>query len=214
MSDSSQATMYSSPPKTISLAMTGASGAAYGLRLLECLLSSDNRVYFMLSQPAQVVLGMETDLSLSGGTAEIEKKLTEKFKAKKGQLSVFSRDQWMAPVASGSGVPDAMVVCPCTTGTLSSIAHGTSKNLIERAADVVLKEQKKLILVVRETPLSVIHLENMLSLAKMGAVMLPANPGFYHQPESIDDLVDFVVARILDQLNIAHQLLPRWGEPA
>ncbi|MBL4763198.1 MAG: UbiX family flavin prenyltransferase [Gammaproteobacteria bacterium] len=214
MSDSSQATTYSSPPKTISLAMTGASGAAYGLRLLECLLSSDNRVYFMLSQPAQVVLGMETDLSLSGGTAEIEKKLTEKFKAKKGQLSVFSRDQWMAPVASGSGVPDAMVVCPCTTGTLSSIAHGTSKNLIERAADVVLKEQKKLILVVRETPLSVIHLENMLSLAKMGAVMLPANPGFYHQPESIDDLVDFVVARILDQLNIAHQLLPRWGEPA
>lgn len=192
--------------------MTGASGAAYGLRLLECLLSSGNRVYFMLSQPAQVVLGMETDLSLSGGTAEIEKKLTEKFKAKDGQLSVFSRDQWMAPVASGSGVPDAMVVCPCTTGTLSSIAHGASKNLIERAADVVLKEQKKLILVVRETPFSVIHLENMLSLAKMGAVMLPANPGFYHQPESIEDLVDFVVARILDQLNIAHELLPKWGD--
>ena len=214
MPDLPQPTTFSSPSKTISLAITGASGAAYGLRLLECLLSSGSRVYFMLSQPAQVVLGMETDISLSGGTSEIEKKLTEKFNAAEGQLSVFSRDQWMAPIASGSGVPDAMVVCPCTTGTLSSIAHGSSKNLIERAADVVLKEQKKLILVVRETPLSVIHLENMLSLAKMGAVMLPANPGFYHQPESIEDLVDFVVARILDQLDITHELLPRWGDSA
>ena len=105
-----------------------------------------------------------------------------------------------------------MVVCPCTTGSLAAIANGNSDNLMERAADVMLKEQRKLILVVRETPLSVIHLENMLKLARAGACILPANPGFYHQPQTIDDLVDFIVARILDHMQIEHGLLPRWGE--
>jgi 4-hydroxy-3-polyprenylbenzoate decarboxylase len=104
-----------------------------------------------------------------------------------------------------------MVVCPCTTGTLAGIAQGTSNNLIERAADVVLKERKRLILVPRETPFSEIHLENMLKLARMGAIILPPNPGFYHQPQTLDDLVDFVVARILDHLDIEHSLIPRWG---
>lgn len=197
--------------ETIALAMTGASGAQYGLRLLQCLIESGKKVYFMISPPGQVVVGMETDLALPGRPAEMQKYFTEKYQAQPGQLQVFGKDQWTAPVASGSSVPDAMVVCPCTTGTLSSIACGSSNNLIERAADVVLKERKKLILVPRETPFSDIHLENMLKLSRMDAIILPPNPGFYHHPKTIDDLVDFVVARILDQLDIKHDLLPPWG---
>jgi 4-hydroxy-3-polyprenylbenzoate decarboxylase len=195
----------------IALAMTGASGAAYGLRLLECLIQSGQRVYLMLSAPAQVVIGMETDLKLPGRPAEIEEVLAARYQAKPGQLSVFGREQWTAPVASGSSAPRAMVVCPCTSGTLSAIAQGGSDDLLERAADVVLKENRKLILVHREMPLSVIHLENMLKLARMGVTIMPANPGFYHQPQSIADLVDFVVARVLDHLDIEHTLGPRWG---
>jgi 4-hydroxy-3-polyprenylbenzoate decarboxylase len=118
----------------------------------------------------------------------------------------------MAPVASGSNPPEALVICPCTTGTLGSIAAGTSNELIERAADVALKEKRQLILVVRETPFSSIHLENMLRLSRLGAVIMPANPGFYHQPQRVEDLVDYMVARVLDHLKVPHQLLPRWGE--
>ncbi len=199
-------------PDTIALAMTGASGAPYGLRLLECLLKAERRVYLMLSQPAQVVIGMETDLSLPGRPAEIERFFRDRHGTGQEQLRVFGKDQWTAPVASGSGAPRAMVVCPCTTGTLAAIAAGTSDNLIDRAADVVLKEGRKLILVPRETPFSSIHLQNMLRLSRAGAVILPPNPGFYHRPESIDQLVDFVVARILDHLAIEHELMPRWGE--
>ena len=195
----------------IALAMTGASGAAYGLRLLECLIKAEQQVYLMLSAPAQVVIGMETDLKLPGRPAEIEDQLATRYKAKPGQLAVFGREQWTAPVASGSSAPRAMVVCPCTSGTLAAIAQGGSDDLLERAADVVLKENRKLILVHREMPLSVIHLENMLKLARMGVTIMPANPGFYHQPQAISDLVDFVVARILDHLDIEHALGPRWG---
>jgi len=114
-------------------------------------------------------------------------------------------------VASGSNPPQALVVCPCTTGTLASIAHGISDDLIDRAADVMLKERRQLILVVRETPFSAIHLQNMLTVTQAGALVMPANPGFYYQPESVNDLVDFMVARILDHLRVAHDLLPRWG---
>jgi 4-hydroxy-3-polyprenylbenzoate decarboxylase len=195
----------------IALAMTGASGAVYGLRLLECLIQSRQQVYLMLSTPAQVVIGMETDLKLPGRPAEIEDSLASLYNAQPGQLTVFGREQWTAPVASGSSAPRAMVVCPCTSGTLSSIAQGSSDDLLERAADVVLKEGRKLILVHREMPLSVIHLENMLKLARLGVTVMPANPGFYHQPQSIADLVDFVVARILDHLDVEHGLGPRWG---
>jgi 4-hydroxy-3-polyprenylbenzoate decarboxylase len=195
----------------IALAMTGASGAVYGLRLLECLIQARQQVYLMLSAPAQVVIGMETDLKLPGRPVEIEDVLAIRFQAQPGQLTVFGREQWTAPVASGSSAPRAMVVCPCTSGTLSSIAQGGSDDLLERAADVVLKENRKLILVHREMPLSVIHLENMLKLARMGVTIMPANPGFYHEPQSIADLVDFVVARILDHLDIEHPLGPRWG---
>lgn len=195
----------------IALAVTGASGAVYGLRLLEYLIQAGRRVYLMLSGPGQVVVGMETDLKLPGRPKEIERFLTEHYGAMPGQLSVFGKEQWTAPVASGSGAPEAMVVCPCTTGTLASIAGGICHDLIDRAADVILKEQRKLILVVRETPFSVVHLENMLKLARLGVVIMPPNPGFYHRPARIDELVDFVVARILDHLGVAQDLVPQWG---
>ncbi len=197
---------------TIALAFTGASGAPYGLRLLECLIKAQKRVYLMISGPGQIVLGMETDLKLPGQPAAIQRLLAKRYGATANQLEVFGKEQWTAPVASGSGAPRAMVVCPCTMGTLASIANGLSGNLIERAADVVIKENRKLILVPREAPFSAIHLENMLKLARLGVVILPPNPGFYHQPKTIDDLVDFVVARILDQLGIEHELVPTWGE--
>ncbi len=204
--------MTYSSKETVSLAITGASGACYGLRLLECLIKAGQRVYLMLSQPAQVVIATETDLQLKGRPTELQQQLSALYGAKEGQLMVFGKEQWMAPVASGSNAPRAMVVCPCSTSTVSSIACGASNSLIERAADVMLKEQKKLILVIREMPLSAIHLENMLKLSRLGCVIMPASPGFYQRPTEINDLIDFVVARILDQLQIEQQLLPRWGE--
>jgi 4-hydroxy-3-polyprenylbenzoate decarboxylase len=198
-------------PGPIALAITGASGSPYGLRLLECLLRAERRVYLMISPAGQVVLKMELGLEVPARAADAERFLGERLGAAAGQLRVFGRQQWTAPVASGSNPPQAMVVCPCTTGTLGSIAAGISSDLIDRAADVMLKERRKLILVVRETPLSEIHLENMLRLARMGAVIMPANPGFYFGPEKVDDLVDFMVARVLDHLQVPHHLTPRWG---
>jgi len=197
---------------SITLIMTGASGAQYGLRLLEELVKAERQIYLLLSRPAQIVINMETDLRLPSRASEVEAFFTKKYAAKAGQIQVFEKQQWMAPIASGSGVADATVVCPCTTGTLSSIAVGSSKNLLERAADVAIKERKKLILVVRETPLSDIHLENMLKLSRMGVVIMPANPGFYNKPASVEDIIDFMVARVLDHLDISHGLMPKWGE--
>jgi 4-hydroxy-3-polyprenylbenzoate decarboxylase len=196
----------------IAVAITGASGSAYALRLIECLIRGGESVDLMISQAGQVVLNMEAELELPAQPREAEQFLIEHFKAAAGQLRVFGRQQWMAPVASGSNPPRALVICPCTTGTLSAIACGASNDLLERAADVALKERRKLILVVRETPFSEIHLENMLRLSRMGAIIMPANPGFYHKPQSLEQLVDFMVARILDQLELAHSLMPRWGE--
>jgi 4-hydroxy-3-polyprenylbenzoate decarboxylase len=204
--------MTYSRQESITLAITGASGVQYGLRLLECLIQAQQRVYLMVSQAAQVVLATETDLKLKGQPEALQAQLSELYQAQPGQLQVFGREQWMAPVASGSNAPRAMVVCPCSTGTLSAIATGASNNLIERAADVMLKERRQLILVPREMPLSAIHLEHMLTLARLGITIMPAAPGFYHKPQNINDLVDFVVARILDHLTVDHQLIPRWGE--
>jgi len=198
--------------QTIALGMTGASGAQYGFRLLQSLLAADHSVHLMISKAAQVVIGMETDISLPGRNGEIQKVLSKKYNAMEKQLRVFGEDEWTAPVASGSNDVSAMVVCPCSMGSLSAIAHGASNNLLERAADVMLKERKKLVLVPRETPYSDIHLENMLKLSRMAAVIVDANPGFYNKPESVEDLVDFVVAKILDQLGVEHKLQPRWGE--
>lgn len=198
--------------KTLALAITGASGTQYGLRLLEYLLESGARVYLMVSQAGQVVLKMEAGIEVPARPAEAERFFSERFGSRPGQLRVFGRQQWTAPVASGTNPPDAMVVCPCTTGTLATIASGMCQDLIDRAADVALKEGRKLILVVRETPFSVIHLENMLRLAKAGAVIMPANPGFYFNPQTVDELVDFIVSRVLDHLGIPHTPTQRWGD--
>ena len=196
---------------TVCLAFTGASGMPYGVRLLECLLEAGSRVQLLYSQVAQVVAKQEIGLELPSRASEAQVLLQERFAGLPGRLEVFGRDEWFSPVASGSNPPDAMVVCPCTMGTLAAIAQGLANNLIERAADVVLKEGRKLVLVPRETPLSVIHLENMLRLARAGAVILPPAPGFYHHPQCVKDLLDFVVGRILDQLSVPHSLMPRWG---
>lgn len=198
--------------KTVCLALTGASGMPYGLRLLECLLAAGCRVQLLYSQVASIVARQEMDEDLPARASEAEAQLRLRFAALPGRLDVYGREEWFAPVASGSNPPDVMVVCPCTMGTLASIAQGLASNLIERAADVVLKEGRLLVLVPRETPFSAIHLENMLRLARAGAVILPPNPGFYHHPESVSDLVDFVVARILDRIGVAHRLMARWGE--
>ena len=200
--------------KTVCLALTGASGMPYGLRLLECLLAAGCRVQLLYSQVAAIVARQEMDEALPARAAEAQAQLRARFAALPGRLDVYGREEWFAPVASGSNPPDAMVVCPCTMGTLAAIAQGLANNLIERAADVALKEGRPLILVPRETPLSTIHLENMLRLARAGAVILPPNPGFYHHPQNVADLVDFVVARILDRIGVPHALLARWGEDA
>ena len=198
-------------PETITLAFTGASGMPYGVRLLECLLRAQVRVYLLYSQAAQIVARQEMDLSLPARAKDAAEFFSTRFGAAPGQLQVFGREEWFAPVASGSNPADAMVICPCTMGTLASIAAGLADNLIERAADVALKEARKLVLVPRETPLSAIHLENMLRLSRAGAIILPANPGFYHHPQTVQDLVDFVVARVLDHVGVGHDLMPRWG---
>lgn len=196
----------------ISLAITGASGVQYGFRLLEILLQKNHTVYLMVSKAAQVVIGMETDIALPGRCKDMQEFLIKKYSCDASLLHVFGEDEWTAPTASGGGLVDAMVICPCSMGALSAIATGASNNLIERSADVMLKERRKLIVVPRETPYSDIHLENMLKLSRMDVVMLCANPGFYNKAETVDDLIDFVVAKILDQLNVSHQLQPRWGE--
>ena len=198
--------------RTITLAMTGASGAQYGLRLLQCLLAANCKVYLLLSSAAEVVIRTETDLDLPETLEDQQLFLNEMFEAEEDQLQLLAKDDWFSPVASGSSSPSAMVICPASGGTLSAIAHGASNNLIERAADVALKERRQLIFVPREAPYSAIHLENMLKLTNLGAMIIPASPGFYMQPQTIDELIDFIVARILDQLGIAQDLMPRWGE--
>jgi 4-hydroxy-3-polyprenylbenzoate decarboxylase len=166
----------------------------------------------MASQAAQVVVNMETDLRLPSRPEEMQAYLCAHFDVEPARLRVFGRQQWTAPVASGSNPPEAVVICPCTTGTLASVANGICDDLIDRAADVALKENRKLILVVRETPFSAIHLQNMLTLSRAGAVIMPANPGFYFRPESVDEIIDFMVARVLDHLGVAHTLSARWGD--
>lgn len=198
--------------RTINLAFTGASGAQYGLRLLQCLVAAGCRVHVMISKAAQIVIATETDLKLPGTPPAMQKALTEYANAGPGQVLVFGREDWFSPPASGSGEKAPLVVCPCSTSALSALATGASNNLIERAGDVALKERRQLILLPREAPYSEVHLENMLKLTRMGAVIMPASPGFYHRPDSVQDLVDFIVARILDHLGLPQDLMPRWGE--
>lgn len=198
--------------KSIALAFTGASGLPYGMRLLEQLLAAGQRVQLLYSKTAQIVAQQEMGFALSSRPAEVEAEFSARFRAEAGQLSVYGREEWFAPIASGSNPPDAYVICPCSMSTLARIAAGIADDLLTRTADVVLKEGRKLILVPRETPLSTIHLENMLRLARTGAVILPPSPAFYHHPQSVQDMIDFIVARILDQLRIAHGLMRPWGE--
>ena len=195
----------------ITLAFTGASGSPYGLRLLESLVAANYQIFLLISSAARVVLATESDRQIAANPEAATAYFSQLYQAKNGQIKVCGKEEWFSPVASGSAAPRQMVVCPCSTGTLSAIACGASNNLIERAADVVIKEKGQLILVPREMPLSTIHLHNMLSLSQQGVTIMPASPGFYHKPQCIEDLVDFVVARILDHLNIEQTIMPKWG---
>ena len=196
----------------ILIAVTGASGSAYALRLGQALIAAGVGADFIFSKAALLVLATETQLTLPAKPQAQARELQKYFGCGEDDVRVYGREDWMAPWASGSGQPGPVVICPCSTGTLSAVATGASNNLTERAADVALKERRKLILVPRETPFSEIHLTNMLTLTRMGATVMPACPGFYHDPKSINDLIDFIVARILSQLGIDHTLMPRWGE--
>lgn len=197
--------------RQISLAITGASGAPYALKLLQSLLRADYHVFLMISSAAKVVFATESNIKLPSQADKIEAFFRDRLDVETGKLILCGKEEWFSPVASGSAAPKQMVVCPCSTSTLSAIATGASDNLIERAADVVLKEKGQLILVPREMPLSTIHLRNMLTLSEMGAIIMPAAPGFYHAPKTLDDLVDFVVARILDHIGVDQSLVARWG---
>ena len=197
--------------KSITLAITGASGAPYALRLLQQLVSADYHIFLLISSAAKVVFATEENIKFPNKKEQLDAFFKEHFNAEVDQITVCGKEDWFSPVASGSAAPKQMIVCPCSTGTLSSISIGACDNLIERAADVVIKERGQLILVPREMPFSSLHLENMLKLSQLGVTIMPAAPGFYHQPTSIADLVDFVVARILDHLGIAQTLMQRWG---
>ena len=197
--------------QTIALAYTGASGIIYGLRLLDCLLTAGCNISLLISPTAKIVMKTEANFQVPEKLSALQELLAKNYGALPEQLQLFDIQEWSAPLASGSNPPQSMIICPCSMGTVAAIAAGNADNLIERAADVCIKEGRQLILVPRETPFSVIHLENMLRLARLGVVILPPNPGFYHHPTSINDIIDFIVARILDHIGIEHQLLKRWG---
>jgi 4-hydroxy-3-polyprenylbenzoate decarboxylase len=196
---------------TYTVAISGASGAPYAHRLLQVLIKGGHSVYLSISGEGLSILKDEAGLMLKGSETDIQNALQKHFEAKEGQLAYFGEDNLYAPIASGSVKTDAMVVIPCSMKTLASIANGFASNLIERAADVTLKEQRKLIIVPREMPLSAIHLRNLLTLAELGCHIIPAMPAFYHHPKKISDLVDFVVGRVLDSMGIDNDLSPRWG---
>lgn len=198
------------PRPRITLGITGASGTPYAERLLQVLLAADYEVHLLVSKAALMVAAVETGTPWPTHHEKLASYLRQRL-GTGGELVIAGREDWMSPVASGSGAPQTMIVCPCSTGTLASIATGQCDNLIERGADVVLKEGGQLILVPRETPYSEIHLTNMLTLKRAGAHILPASPGFYHQPETVSDMVDFIVARVLKCAGIPQTLLPPWG---
>ena len=209
-------------PLDLVVAITGASGAVYAARLLQVLVNAGRRVHVTVSPSATQVFQLEMGLTLDLQNCDLNLLLTASSEGTvhesrdsdqpRGSLVYHHYQDFRAGIASGSFLTAGMVVCPCSMGTLASIANGLSTNLIHRAADVHLKERRKLILVPRETPLGSIQLENMKRLADVGAIILPAMPGFYHGPTTIQDLVDFVVGRICDQLGVPHQLFKRWGE--
>jgi 4-hydroxy-3-polyprenylbenzoate decarboxylase len=191
--------------------ITGASGSPYALRLLQVLLQQGHDIYLSISGDGLKILNDEAGILLKGSETDIQYALERQLDAKEGQLRYFDEDNMYTPIASGSTRTDAMVVIPCSMKALSSIANGFASNLIERAADVTIKERRKLVVVPREMPLSVIHLRNMLTLAEAGAHIVPAMPGFYHHPKHLQDIVDFVVGRVLDAMGVENTIAPRWG---
>jgi len=197
--------------ESVIVALTGASGAAYGLRLIQRLANAGVVQHILLSDAARVVLKQEADLDLPD-TVSLANSLAGHLNIATDRIHCYALNDWFSPTASGSAGIKKMVVIPCSMGTLARIASGASDNLIERAADVMLKERRQLILVPRETPLSSIHLENMLKLSRMGTHIIPAMPGFYHRPESLDDIINFLVDRVLDHLDIANPKAQKWGE--
>lgn len=197
--------------QTITLAFTGASGFPYGLRLLEVLLAAGKTVYLVYSDAAQIVAQKEADFALPESVDKAQEALCKHFNVSSQQLRVFDNQDWFAPIASGTAVADAMIICPASMGTVAAIVHGLSENLLQRAADVSIKEKRPLVIVPRETPLSSIHLQNLLQLSMLGCNIVPPCAGFYQKPQTVNDMIDFVVARILDQLHISHNLLPKWG---
>jgi 4-hydroxy-3-polyprenylbenzoate decarboxylase len=195
------------------LAMTGASGAPYGVRLLEVLLRGGRTVHLVLSASGIEVIKQEMDRVVRAGQFDLADLLGDAAaKASPGQVRHHHYMDFLAGIASGSCPTAGMVICPCSMGTVAAIAHGLSQNLIHRAADVHLKEKRKLILVPRETPLHLVQLRNLAACAEAGAVVLPAMPAFYTRPKSLNDAVDFIVGRICDQLGVEHRLFPRWGD--
>lgn len=198
--------------ETVTLAVTGASGSGYFLRLLQALVVADTKVFLLLSDAAKIVLSTEIGEDWPDENEKLNEFLITRFNSQPGQIQSLTAKDWFSPVASGSSAPKKMVICPCSCGTLSSIAQGLSNNLIERAADVIFKERGELIVMPRETPFSTLHLRNMLTLSELGATVMPLAPGFYHQPSGITDLQDFMVARVLDHLRIEHTLSQRWCE--
>jgi flavin prenyltransferase len=189
------------------VAVTGASGAPYAVRLLECLVAAERKVMLIVSGHGLRLIQTETPFeSLEGVRDHVGAERWDRW-----VTAYDDRDRGAAP-ASGSALTAGMVVCPCSMGTLSAIAHGSSRSLVERAADVTLKERRKLVLVTRETPLSIVHLENMVRVTQAGAVVMPAAPGFYHRPQAIGELVDFMVQRVLDHLDVEHGLGRRWSD--
>jgi len=190
--------------------ITGASGSIYGLRLVEELLAAGGEVNLLLTNAGRQVTAFETGLELPEAFAERSAALQSYFRAHP-HFAHVALDNFFAPVASGTAAPDAVVICPCSMGTAGRIAAGLSENLLERVADVALKERRELILVPRETPFNQIHLENLLRLSRAGAHILPAMPGFYQRPQSVAEMVNFVVGKVLDSLQIEHQLFKRWG---
>ena len=197
--------------RRFTIAITGASGAIYGLRLTQVLLHQGLALDLLVSRAGFVVLKEECSLDWHGSSEEIKTKLCSHFQVDLTKLNFYDEDDLCAPIASGSAAPQAMIIVPCSMGSLSRIACGNSGNLIERCADVMLKERRTLLVVPRETPLHAVHLENMLKLTRLGGIIIPAMPAFYHHPLSIDDLVDFVVGKVMDLLGLEHSLFRPWG---
>ncbi|MEW6719918.1 MAG: UbiX family flavin prenyltransferase [Thermodesulfobacteriota bacterium] len=196
------------------LGITGASGAAYGLRCAGLLLAGGIELHVLVTRMGWDILQEETGAGKVPGTTAGRKRWLAGRIGDSRPFRLHAEDDFRIPFASGSNPPDAMIVAPCSMGTVGRIASGVSSSVLTRCADVALKERRPLVLVIRETPLSVLHLENMLSLARAGADILPACPAFYHRPASVGDMVDFVASRALSRIGIDAGVLPRWGEDA